>query len=144
ANFDPAQTMPIEIPARINVNTAPNEVIAALALPDAANLTDEEITKITALPRQPGMGGDAAAIYETPVWLLTEAGIDPSKLAGLDKFITTRSQVFRVQSVGYFEGNKGTSVRVEAVIDTNNARPRVVLYRNLTELGKGWKGELTP
>jgi len=28
-------------------------------------------------------------------------------------------------------------VRAEAIIDTNRGRPRIVYWRNLTELGKG-------
>ena len=82
-------------------------------------------------------------IYQTPTWLLTEAQIDAALLTALDQFITTRTQVFRVQSVGYFEG-KGPAVRVEAVIDTNNGRPRIVAWRNMTDLGKGWNVEMNP
>jgi hypothetical protein len=43
-----------------------------------------------------------------------------------------------VQSVGYFEGG-GPSARIEAVIDTNAGRPRIIYWRDLTELGKGYE-----
>ena len=55
----------------------------------------------------------------------------------LEKYITARTQVYRVQAVGYFDGG-GPTARVEAVIDTNLGRPRIVSWRDLTELGKGF------
>jgi hypothetical protein len=74
---------------------------------------------------------------------LTEAQLDPTVLSALEPLITTRTQVFRVQSIGYFAG-KGPAVRVEAVIDTNCGRPRIVAYRNMTDLGKGWDSDVNP
>ncbi len=76
-------------------------------------------------------------IFQTPAWLLTEAKLDPATLMLLDAYITTRSQVYRVQSVGYFDDN-GPTARIEAIIDTNGGRPRIVMWRDLTPLGKGW------
>ena len=55
----------------------------------------------------------------------------------LEQYITARSQVYRVQSVGHFDSG-GPTARVEAVIDTNAGRPRIVYYRDLTGLGKGF------
>jgi hypothetical protein len=55
----------------------------------------------------------------------------------LDKFVTARSQVYRVQSVGYFDQH-GPTARVEAVIDTNQGRPRIVYLRDLTEMGRAF------
>ena len=48
-----------------------------------------------------------------------------------------RSQVYRFQSVGTFEGG-GPAFRIEAVIDTNAGRPRIVYRRDLTELRQGF------
>jgi hypothetical protein len=42
-----------------------------------------------------------------------------------------------VQSIGYFEGG-GPTARIEAIIDTNAGRPRIIYWRDLTELGKGY------
>lgn len=133
---DPVEQM--EIPARININTAPLEVLATLAQPDLTELTDGDIQKIDLLRRNA-----EDDIFQSPVWLFTEAQIKVKSLRLLEEYITTRQHVFRVQSVGYFEG-KGPAVRVEAVIDTNFGRPRIVAYRNLTDLGKGWNAELNP
>jgi hypothetical protein len=71
--------------------------------------------------------GVAGPIYQTPAWLITEAGLQPQQMRTLERYITARPQVYRVQVLGYFEG--GPSVRVEAVIDTNAGRPRVSYWR---------------
>jgi hypothetical protein len=46
--------------------------------------------------------------------------------------------VYRIQAVGYFD-KAGPVARVEAVIDTNAGKPRIVYWRDLTELGKGFE-----
>ena len=76
-------------------------------------------------------------IFRTPAWLITEANLSPKTLQTLDRYITARTQVYRVQVVGYFDSG-GPSARVEVVIDTNQGNPRIVYYRDLTELGKGF------
>jgi hypothetical protein len=77
------------------------------------------------------------AIFQTPAWLYTEANISPSTLQTADRYITANTQVYRVQAIGYFDGG-GPTARIEAVIDTNAGRPRIVYWRDLTELGKGY------
>ncbi|HZT83104.1 MAG TPA: hypothetical protein VFA26_22945, partial [Gemmataceae bacterium] len=77
------------------------------------------------------------AIFQTPAWLVTEANVPVATMKQLDQYITARSQVYRVQSVGHFDGG-GATARVEAVIDLNAGRPRIVYYRDLTGLGKGF------
>jgi type II secretory pathway component PulK len=82
-------------------------------------------------------------IYQTPTWLITKANLSVAKVKALDKYITSRSQVYRVQSVGYFpEG--GPTARIEAIIDTNGGMPRLIYWRELTELGKGFNLQKSP
>jgi type II secretory pathway component PulK len=116
-----------EIIPRINVNTAPREVL--LTLP---GLTEADVDNIIAVRSSL----DAEAM-QTPAWLLTEAKLPVLTLRDLDPLITTRSQVYRVQAIGSFVG-KGPSFRIEAVVDTNSGRPRILEWRDLTELGKGF------
>jgi type II secretory pathway component PulK len=136
-----------EIPARININTAPQEILnsvqnLSVSLPGAASLADTDTQNILQMRQQAtGAPGD---IYATPTWLLTEANIKPTILAALEPYITTRTQVYRVQSVGYFENGKGPAVRLEAVVDTNAGRPRIIAWRNLSDLGKGWTDPNNP
>lgn len=120
-----------ELPARINVNTAPYEVLAALP-----ELTETDVQNI--LGRRPKMssGDGSNAIYQTPAWLVLEAGLNPTTLSKLEKVITTRSQVYSVQALGYFEDGKGPVARVQAVIDINAGRPRILAFRDVSDLGR--------
>jgi type II secretory pathway component PulK len=125
-----------EIPARININTAPQEVLGTIP-----ELADSDIQTIIAT--RPQLSGSEAAdpIYQTPAWLLLKANLTIDTLQQLDNYISTRSQVFRVQSVGYID-DKGAAARVEAIIDTNGGRPRILGWRDLTPLGKGYDSGL--
>jgi type II secretory pathway component PulK len=121
-----------EIPARINVNTAPQAVLSALP-----GLSDADVQNIIT-HRPDSLSTDPPdTAYQTPAWLLTQANIPPAVLRTLDRYITTRSQVYRVQVIGYLDGG-GPMKRIEAVIDANQGHPRIVYYRDLSELGIGY------
>jgi len=120
-----------EIPARVNINTASRTVLAAL--PGVDEVTLQAMTDY----RPVTSGGQAIdPIYETPTWLLTEANLQPTAVRAMERYITCKTQVYRVQSIGYFDAG-GTTVRLEAVIDTNQGAPRVLYWRDLSELGQG-------
>lgn len=125
-------TTATEFPGGVNINTAPREVL--LALPD---LSEEDVQMI--LDNRPSADTDPALayLYRTPAWLLTEAGFSLDTVRNLAPFITTRSFVYRVQVIGYYELG-GPVVRLEAVIDTTGGRPRFVYWRDLTPLGRGF------
>lgn len=121
-----------EIPARVNINTASRAVLAALP-----NLEDADVQAILDHRPVPGATDTPDPIFNTPAWLITEANLPVSKLQALEQYITGQSQVYRVQALGYFDGG-GPTARLEAVIDTNAGRPRIVYFRDLTEIGKGF------
>jgi type II secretory pathway component PulK len=121
-----------EIPARINVATAPSAVLAALP-----GIAETDIGSILGIRPSQTSGEAPDTIFQTPAWLITRANMNPKTVQALDPYITSRSQVYRVQSVGYFDGG-GPTARIEAVIDTNGGRPRIIYWRDLTELGKGF------
>jgi type II secretory pathway component PulK len=119
--------------ARINVNTAPKAVLQTLP-----GLQDTDIQSI--LDNRPDLATTQGApdpIFQTTAWLVTEANISPSTMMSLDRFLTGSTQVYRFQVQGYFDAG-GPTARVEAVVDTNNGRPRIVYLRDLTEMGKGF------
>jgi type II secretory pathway component PulK len=122
-----------EIPARINVNTASAEVLAALP-----GLTAADVQAIMGARPQYSSADAPGAIYQTPAWLITQANINPEIITKnkLERLITARSQVYRVQALGYFDAAKGPLVRVEAVIDTNNGQPRILTWRDLGDYGR--------
>jgi type II secretory pathway component PulK len=125
-------TQQTDLPGRVNINTAPQAVL--LTLP---GLTNTDVQTIMSQRPDPSSLNAPDASFSTPAWLLTQANLKASTLKSLEKYITARTQVYRVQSVGYFEGG-GPSVRLEAIIDTNQGRPRILFWRDLTELGRGF------
>jgi type II secretory pathway component PulK len=130
------------IPARINVLTASPAVLQALTA-ISPTITSDDIQAIIA--NRPSLSATDAIdpIYQTPAWLITKANLSVAKVKALQKYVTSRSQVYRVQSVGYFpEG--GPTARIEAVIDVNGGMPRIIYWRDLTELGKGFNLQKNP
>ncbi|HVK12593.1 MAG TPA: hypothetical protein VM597_27840 [Gemmataceae bacterium] len=119
-----------ELPAKVNVNTAPREVL--LALP---GLTETQVDSI--LVRRPtytnGQAPDTA--YDTIAWLLTDAQVPVATMQSLERYVTARTQVYRVQALGYFDQG-GPVSRLEAVIDVNAGKPRIAYFRDLTDLGR--------
>jgi type II secretory pathway component PulK len=128
----------VEMPPRINVNTAPREVLMMLtgiaggtsSTGSAAGLQESDIDAILNL-RQNLNPADPATL--TGAWMLQEGGISPAVFKKLEKYITGRSMVYRIHSIGYF-GEGGPVARVEAVVDTNQGFPRILYFRDLTDL----------
>ena len=130
-----------DLTPRINVNTAGETVLNMLQLLNASGTaTGLAATDIqTILSTRPPLTGDNGQnqAFMTPAWLLTQANISPTTLAAIENYITTRSSVYSFQVVGFFDG-PGPVARVEAVIDTNVGRPRILFYRDLAPIGKGF------
>jgi type II secretory pathway component PulK len=125
-------TKDTDLPGKVNVNTAPQKVLAALP-----GLTDSDVQTIMAQRPDPSSAEAPDTSFQTLAWLITKASVNANTVKSLETYITARTQVYRVQSVGYFDGD-GPTVRIEAVIDTNNGRPRILLRRDLTDMGKGF------
>jgi hypothetical protein len=124
-----------EMQPRINVLTAPSNVL--IALRETAKIQEADFQPI--LDKRPDLKDPkvGSLLYKTPAWLITDAGLKVSLVKQLDKYITSRSQVYRFQVLGMFN-NPGPSARVEAVADINQGRPRVLYWRDLSELGRGF------
>jgi type II secretory pathway component PulK len=120
-----------EIPARVNVNTASAEVIGSLP-----GLAAADVQAIMGAQPQYSGSDTPDPIYQTPAWLITKANVSPATLSKLEPYITTRSQVYRIQSLGFFDAAKGPVVRVEAVIDANGGQPRILSWRDLADFGR--------
>lgn len=122
-----------ELPARINLLTAPPTILQALP-----GLSDNDVQSIVSA--RPNLTSSTDAIdpsFLSPLWLITQANIDPSKLSNLEQYVTTRTQVYRAQVVGYFEDG-GPMARYEVVIDTNQGYPRILYQRDLSDLGRAF------
>ncbi len=124
-----------EFPARINLNTAPQEVLNALTKITGGIKTADVQSIINAQP-QFASAETPPEIYATPAWLITEANLKASQLQAMDAYVTTRTQVYRVQSIGFADAQKGQRVRVEAVIDTNAGLPMIRYWRVMDDFGR--------
>lgn len=116
-----------ELNPRVNINTASYEVL--LGIP---GMTEEMVNNIIAT-RSSLNPNDLATT--TAAWLVTQLNMPTTTFTAMLPFITGKSSVYKVQSLGYF-ANGGLTSRVEAVFDTNLGRPRIIWFRDLTELGK--------
>ncbi len=130
-----------EIAPRINVNSAPLSVLAALP-----GMTETDVNTIVS-----SRGGQSLTdpAVNTGAWLMTVAKMPPDKFKALEPYISGRSWTYRVHSVGYSAaagGRRGAVARVEAVIDVGTRTadtppaglPRIVYFRDLTDLGRGF------
>ncbi|MFL5328031.1 MAG: general secretion pathway protein GspK [Gemmataceae bacterium] len=128
-----------ELPVAINVLTAPKAVLSCLTALGNANsaLSDTDVDSIISSRPVPGTYDPGDPKYQTIAWLKTDIKLSNEQLKVLQTYIASRTQTYRVQSLGYFDQG-GPVTRVEAVIDTNNGSPRIIYFRDLTPLGRGF------
>ena len=125
-----------ELSPRINVNSAPREVLMTLP-----GLVDTEVdtlisTRSTLTPTDPTTLSGA--------WIVTRANLSADKFKNIEKYISGRTFTYRIHSVGYFGKSGGPVSRVEAVVDVALGTPRILYYRDLTDLGRGFTDASLP
>lgn len=116
------------LPGRINVNTAPREVLMTI----------------------PGLDeGDADAIISTrerldstekatTAWLMTQNVLsDPKKYATISSHITARSIQFTIDAIG-FADHVGVAKRIQVVVEMQGHLAQIKYYRDLTSLRIGY------
>jgi DNA uptake protein ComE-like DNA-binding protein len=118
------------IPGRININQASRVVLSGIPGMDA-----EIVNQIISLR-------DAEYDEEKPnrrheTWLLIEAVVTLDQMRALMPFVTAGGDVYRTQAVGYFDGGQAAS-RAEVIIDATAAMPRIVSWRDISHLGRGY------
>ncbi|MFQ5410979.1 MAG: hypothetical protein ACE5EC_01730 [Phycisphaerae bacterium] len=112
---------------RINVSTAPREVLAMID-----ELTIEEVDAIVEARRELRDEDKSS-----PAWLLTEDVLDENKFRRILAKITTKSSVYRIESVG-FADHIGVVERILYVIQMRGPIPQVLYYRNMNDLGAAY------
>jgi hypothetical protein len=127
----------IEMVPRVNVNTAPAEVLGSIVDQNGNPILDATTVQTILTNRATNVPTDPATI--SLAWLIappTGGGqpvLTAAQYQSLEKYITGTSLVYRIQSVGYFaEG--GPVARMEAVVDTNQGSPRFLFVRDLTDI----------
>jgi hypothetical protein len=122
-----------DLPPRINVLTAPQTVLAALPM-----FSDADVQAIVSTrPVWSTIDSAPDPIFNTPAWLITEAKLAPTTVQAAERYITSRGNVYSFQVVAYFDGG-GPSTRLEAVVDTNYGRPRIIHLKDLSQQGKAY------
>jgi DNA uptake protein ComE-like DNA-binding protein len=133
--MDQLTTQNIEVlPGRININEAPAEILAGISLVD--------IDTMSAILEARGAGGDEVGVsgstdrsHET--WPLTEGIVTIDQMRALLPLVTAGGDVYRAQVIG-FDETSGLAARGEAIIDATTTKVRVIAYRDLTHLGRGF------
>jgi hypothetical protein len=121
------------IPGRININQCSAAVLAGIP-----GMAPEAMDKILSQRTVDSASADPSRRYET--WLLAEGIVTLAEMKVLMPFICGGGNAYRAQVVGYFQGGQAAS-RAEVVFDATSPLPRIVLWRDLTHLGRGYSIE---
>jgi type II secretory pathway component PulK len=126
---NPAKT----IPGRININQAPRLVL--LAIP---GMDEEMVDAIISQRDVQNSEFDEALQHES--WLMSRGIVTLDEMRVLLPFITAGGDVYRAQIIGYFDQGE-TASRAEVVFDATTALPRILSWRDISHLGRGYAGE---
>ncbi|MBN2579939.1 MAG: general secretion pathway protein GspK [Pirellulales bacterium] len=115
---------------RINVNQASRAVLAGVP-----GMTEEILEEIMSQREPDPLEADDSRRHET--WLLQEGIVDLDEMKKMSPFLCGGGNVYRAQVIGYYDGG-GPAVRLETVIDATNSPPRVLFWRDISQLGRGF------
>lgn len=116
------------MPGRVNINECPAQLIRGIPLISAE--------AAEAIIEARGQESDTEnRKFET--WPLVEGLITLDEMKLLMPIITGGGDVYRAQIVGYYEG-KNASSRSEVIVDATSVNPKVIYWRDLTHLGRGF------
>lgn len=124
------------IPGRININQAPRALL--MGIPGIEEITVDEIINQRMLE---ATDENTAAAQKHETWLLTAGIVTLDEMKLLSPFVCAGGDVFRAQIVGYYEDGSAAS-RAEVIFDATGAVPRVVSFRDISHLGRGYPLEL--
>ncbi|MEM9586894.1 MAG: type II secretion system protein GspK [Planctomycetota bacterium] len=116
------------MPGRINLNEAPAELLYGIPL------WDEE-TVAAVLEARAEESDDINRRYET--WPMVEGLVTLDEMRLLMPLLTGGGDFYRAQVIGYFE-NIGAFHRGEVIIDATTINPKIVSYRDMSHLGRGF------
>jgi hypothetical protein len=121
------------IPGRININQATRTILAGIPGMDEEILS-EIITRRNFEPdaEKPGRR------HET--WILAEGIVTLAQMKTFMPFLCGGGDVHRAQVVGYYQGGMAAS-RAEVIFDATTSAPRVLFWRDISHLGRGYAVE---
>ena len=119
------------VPGRININQASPTVLMTIPKLDAQTV-DRIINTRAVDPSQ--LNTDR----QYPTWLYAEGLVsDLNTMKQIMPYITSSGRVYRAQVVGFFD-RPGPTSRIEAVVDATSPIPRLLFWRDLSHLGRGF------
>jgi hypothetical protein len=118
------------IPGRININQAPREVMAGIP-----GMTDELLEQIISTRSPEPEAENPSRSHET--WLLTEGLVTLDEMQTLMPFVCAGGAVYRTQVVGFYDDGQASS-RLEVLLDATQLPPRILLWRDISHLGRGF------
>ncbi len=124
---------------RININQASRPVLSGLqqlqvqgTLPDLpADFVDQVVGR---RPQDPTQASDD---YRYETWLYSQSILNLKQMKELIKYVCAGGSVYRAQVIGYYDRG-GPAARLEVVLDATTKPPRIVFWRDLTHLGRGY------
>lgn len=121
------------IPGRINIEQAPRAIL--LGIP---GMNETIVDAILSQRHVNPVDSPDHRRHET--WLLAEGLVTLEEMKALEPFVTCGGDVFRGQFIGYYDGG-GPAARLEVVLDATAAPVRIVSWRDLSHLGRGYLPE---
>lgn len=118
------------IPGRINVNQASATILAGIP-----GMTSDIVDQILSRRHVEPSADNPGRRSET--WLLSEGVCTLTEMRALMPFICGGGDVYRAQVVGYYQGGQAAS-RGEVLFDASTAAPRVLFWRDVSHLGRGY------
>jgi len=118
------------IPGRININQAPRTIIEGIP-----GMSDEIVEAVMSRRVADVSADHPFRHHET--WLLIEGLVTLEELTELMPYINAGGDVYRAQFVGYYD-NLGPAARIEVILDATQATPRVVSWKDISHLGRGY------
>jgi DNA uptake protein ComE-like DNA-binding protein len=123
------------IPGRVNVNLASLQVLEGL--PGMTQALANTIVAAQSSGNTSAGSQSGISPRSNTSWLVIEGLTNVSTMVSLAPYLTAHGDVYRVQSVGYFDEG-GPVVRLEATIDATMTPARIINLRDLSELGRGF------
>lgn len=126
--INPAKT----IPGRININQAPRAMLQGIPGMDADMVEEILAQRHSALDETADTSDQ-----DNEAWIMTAGIATLDQMKKLMPFVCTGGDVYRAQIVGYYEDG-GVSGRAEVIFDATGAVPRIVSWKDISHLGRGY------
>ncbi len=124
------------IPGRININQAPRALLVGIP-----GIEETVVDEILSQRVMEPTSDDEAVARQHETWLMTAGIVTLDEMKLLSPFVCGGGDVYRAQIVGYYEDGNAAS-RAEVVFDATGAVPRIVSFRDISHLGRGYPLEI--